>query len=78
MNIEQRKNIAHALLHLTSNHIAEDVQYSAWYCGKKSDFISRHKKAIAYLEEILAESNSLDKPFDSAHPEIDGITQAAK
>ena len=60
MNIEQRKNIAHALLHLTSNHIAEDVQYSAWYCGKKSDFISRHKKAIAYLEEILAESNVAD------------------
>lgn len=56
MNDEIRKNLAHAILHLQSNKCLEEDS-RGWYRGKKSDFMKRHAKAIAYFEKLLEEAN---------------------
>jgi hypothetical protein len=55
-NREDKASIAHALMHLESNHIADDEYQgdSGWYCGNREQFVNRHKKAIALLRELLA------------------------
>ena len=54
-NRDNRASIAHALLHLEANKIADDNYngYSGWYCGNRNQFIQRHKKAIALLTSLL-------------------------
>jgi hypothetical protein len=52
---DQMKNLAHILLHLESNRIA-DENYNGnggWHCGDKEQFIKRHKKAIKMIHELL-------------------------
>ena len=55
LNRDERASIAHALMHLTANKIADDEYdgYSGWYCGNKDQFIKRHKKAVALMRSLL-------------------------
>ena len=53
---EERSNIAHALLHLRANKITDPAYPGGWYCGNREKFISRHVKAIAFLESLLETS----------------------
>jgi len=52
---DERASLAHALFHLTENHITDDREpyKHGWYCGNREHFINRHKKAIALLQSIL-------------------------
>jgi len=54
---EKLANLAHALYHINANHIADDDRRygSAWYCGNREQFVERHKKAKAYLEQLIEE-----------------------
>jgi hypothetical protein len=54
-NRDERASIAHALMHLTANKIADDDYpgYSGWYCGNKAQFVQRHKKAVALMQSLL-------------------------
>ena len=54
-NRDERASIAHALMHLTTNKIADDDYpgYSGWYCGNKAQFVQRHKKAVALMRSLL-------------------------
>ena len=57
-NRDDKASIAHALMHLETNKIADDnfgyPGYSGWYCGNREQFVKRHKKAIALMRSLLA------------------------
>lgn len=55
LNRDKKLSIAHALMHLESNHIADDEYQgdSGWYCGNREQFVNLHKKAIALLRSFL-------------------------
>ena len=46
--------IAHALLHLKANKIADPNSKTGWYCGDKATFAATHQKAIEYFEAVYA------------------------
>jgi len=54
-NRDERASIAHALMHLEQNKIANDDYsgYSGWYCGNREQFVKRHKKAVALMRSLL-------------------------
>ena len=55
-NRDDKASIAHALMHLETNKIADDdyFGYSGWYCGNREQFVKRHKKAVALMRSLLA------------------------
>lgn len=50
---EERANLAHALLHLEDNKIADASSHAGWYCGNREQFTKRHVKAIAFVRALL-------------------------
>jgi hypothetical protein len=50
---DERANLAHALMHLEANKIADANTCGGWYCGNKEQFIKRHFKAIAFVKSLL-------------------------
>ena len=50
---DERANLAHALMHLDANKIADAGAYGGWYCGNKEQFIERHVKAVAFVRSLL-------------------------
>lgn len=54
-SVDERVSIAHALMHLTANKIADDNYpgYSGWYCGNKAQFVRRHRKAVDLMRSLL-------------------------
>ena len=62
-NRDQKANIAHALMHLEGNKIGDDtyLDRSGWYCGNKEQFIKRHRKAIAFMRELIAPTTDLGR-----------------
>lgn len=60
LNRDNRASIAHALMHLEANKIADDDYpgYGGWYCGNsegnREQFVKRHKKAVALLRSLIA------------------------
>ena len=50
---EERANLAHALMHLEANKIADASAYGGWYCGNREQFVKRHKKAVALMRSLL-------------------------
>jgi hypothetical protein len=56
-NREERANLAHALMHLEDNKIADDSTRGGWYCGNKEQFTKRHVKAIAFVRLLLERWN---------------------
>ena len=52
---DDRASIAHALMHLETNKIADDdyPSHSGWYCGNREQFVKRHKKAVALMRSLL-------------------------
>lgn len=60
-NQDDIASIAHALMHLENNKIADDNYpgHSGWYCGNRAQFVRRHKKAIALMRSILATNQKL-------------------
>ena len=57
-NREDRANLAHALMHLEANKIADASVYGGWYCGNKGKFIKRHVKAVAFVRSLLTPNTS--------------------
>lgn len=61
-NRDDKASIAHALMHLEANKIADDnfgyPGYSGWYCGNREQFVKRHKKAIALMRSLLAPNDT--------------------
>lgn len=55
-NRDDKASIAHALMHLETNKIADDDYpgHSGWYCGNREQFVERHKKAVALMRSLLA------------------------
>ena len=55
-NQDEKASIAHALMHLEANKIADDDYHghSGWYCGNREQFVKRHKKAVALMRSLLA------------------------
>ena len=51
---EQRANLAHALMHLEANAIADERCWGGWHVGNREQFVKRHRKAIAMLHQLLA------------------------
>ena len=52
-NRDERASLAHALMHLEDNDIADTATYGGWYCGNRDQFIKRHIKAIALVQSLL-------------------------
>ena len=54
-NRDDRASIAHALMHLEANKIADDDYpgYNGWYCGNREQFVKRHKKALVLLKALM-------------------------
>ena len=50
---DKRANLAHAMMHLDANKIADASAYGGWYCGNKEQFIKRHVKAVAFVRSLL-------------------------
>jgi hypothetical protein len=65
LNRDAKSSIAHALMHLQSNHIADDEYHSGWYCGNREQFVNRHKKAIALLMSFLTPNAANEPRSDS-------------
>ena len=59
---EERANLAHALMHLEANKIADASAYGGWYCGNREQFVKRHKKAVALMRSLLTPNASADLP----------------
>ena len=59
-NQDERASIAHALLHLEANKIADDDYpgYGGWYCGNREQFVIRHKKAVAMMRSFLTQNTA--------------------
>jgi len=55
LNRDERASIAHALMHLMTNKIADDDYKgnSGWYCGNREQFVKRHKKSVALMRSLL-------------------------
>ena len=60
-NRDDKASIAHALMHLETNKIADDDYpgYGGWYCGDREQFVKRHKKAVALMRSLLATNQKL-------------------
>jgi hypothetical protein len=54
-NRDEKANIAHAIMHLEANEITAPNLHSGWYCGNKEYFITRHKRAIAFMQSLLTQ-----------------------
>jgi hypothetical protein len=52
-NRDEQANLAHALMHLEANKIADASAYGGWYCGNKEQFIKRHVKAVAFVRSLV-------------------------
>jgi hypothetical protein len=53
---DEKASIAHAIMHLEANQIATGGCFeTAWYCGNKEYFITRHKRAIAFMQSLLTQ-----------------------
>jgi hypothetical protein len=48
----ERALLAHALLHLEANKIADVSLNRGWYNGNKEMFIGRHIRAVAFLRSL--------------------------
>ena len=61
-NRDDKASIAHALMHLETNKIADDDYpgHSGWYCGNREQFMERHKKAVALMRSLLAPNPTVD------------------
>ena len=59
-NQDERASIAHALMHLEANKIADDDYpgYGGWYCGNREQFVIRHKKAVAMMRSFLTQNTA--------------------
>ena len=57
---DEQANLAHALMHLEANKIADTSAYGGWYCGNKEQFIKRHIKAVAFVRALLTPNNGMD------------------
>ena len=56
---EEMACIEHALYHLRANKIADDNHpHTGWYCGKRGQFVKRHKKALIVLEGFLRDKST--------------------
>ena len=64
---DDRASIAHALMHLDTNKIADDDYpgYSGWYCGNREQFVKRHKKAVALMRSLLTPNAGSDASASS-------------
>ena len=64
---DDRASIAHALMHLDTNKIADDDYpgYSGWYCGNREQFVKRHKKAVALMRSLLTPNAPRQPELDS-------------
>jgi hypothetical protein len=62
--LEWRRNLAHALLNLEANEVHKPYgKDTDWYTGNKDRFITRHRKAIAFLRDVLSQQyDTQDKP----------------
>jgi len=58
-----KASIAHALMHLETNKIADDDYpgYGGWYCGDREQFVKRHKKAVALMRSLLAPNVGIER-----------------
>ena len=58
---DERVNLAHALMHLEANTIAnaDASACGGWYCGSKEQFVKRHVKAVAFVRSLLTPNNVL-------------------
>ena len=62
-NRDERANLAHALMHLEANKIADESAYGGWYCGSnREQFVKRHIKAVAFVRALLKPNARLDRP----------------
>jgi hypothetical protein len=63
LNRDERASIAHALMHLMTNKIADDDYKgnSGWYCGNREQFVKRHKKSVALMRSLLAPNDQVDR-----------------
>jgi hypothetical protein len=68
MTREQRANLAHALMHLEANKIADASAYGGWYCGNKEQFVKRHIKAAAFVRALLTPPNTPPSVTREARP----------
>ena len=57
---EERANLAHALMHLEANKIADASAYGGWYCGNREQFVKRHKKAVALMRSLLTPNEQVE------------------
>ena len=67
-NRDDKASIAHALMHLEANKIADDdfPGYGGWYCGNREQFVKRHKKAVALMRSLLAPTSQISGGTPSA------------
>lgn len=65
-NRDDKASIAHALMHLETNKIADDDYHGqgGWYCGNREHFVKRHKKAVALMRSLLAPNNVIVESED--------------
>jgi hypothetical protein len=60
-NRDERANLAHALMHLEENTIADASRTSGgWYCGNKEQFVKRHVKAVAFVRSLLTPNAQIE------------------
>lgn len=59
---DEKANLAHALMHLEANNIAEASAYGGWYHGNKKQFVNRHVKAVAFVRSLLKSNNRRERP----------------
>ena len=54
-NRDERASLAHAIMHLDANRIADPTNTcgGGWYCGNKAQFIKRHVKTIEFIRSLL-------------------------
>ena len=69
-NRDERASIAHALMHLEANKIADDdyLGYSGWFCGNREQFKKRHKKAVAMMRSFLTPNARPDAGREKGSP----------
>jgi hypothetical protein len=70
-NRDDKASIAHALMHLETNKIADDDYpgYGGWYCGNREQFVERHKKAVALMRSLLAPNAAGQGRREATYPE---------
>jgi hypothetical protein len=69
-NRDDRASVAHALMHLTANKIADDDYpgHGGWYCGNKAQFVKRHKKAVALMQALLTQNATAEARCKASPP----------